>query len=175
MSRNTFREQRRAARAARVRNRRIVLALILLVFLALIAYLVFQALAPETPPVEAPAAAAPAGDYVTTGSGLQYQEVVLGEGDEAVSGSRVQVHYTGRLEDGTQFDTSRDRGQPFEFTLGAGRVIQGWDEGIAGMREGGQRTLIIPSELGYGEAGFPPVIPANATLIFDVELIDVTN
>ncbi len=172
MSRNTFREQRRAARAARIRNRRIVIALIVLVFLGLIAYLVWQALTPETPAVETPVAA-PAGEVITTASGLQYQEIVIGDGDEAVPGSRVQVHYTGRLEDGTQFDTSRERGQPFEFTLGAGRVIQGWDEGIAGMREGGQRTLIIPSELGYGESGFPPVIPPNATLIFDVELIEV--
>jgi peptidylprolyl isomerase len=172
MSRNTFREQRRAARAARTRNRRIVLALILLVFLGLIAYLVYQAFVPEAPAAETPAAA-PAGDFITTASGLQYQEIVVGEGQEAATGNRVQVHYTGRLEDGTQFDTSRDRGQPFEFTLGAGRVIQGWDEGIAGMREGGQRTLIIPPELGYGESGFPPVIPPNATLIFDVELIEV--
>jgi FKBP-type peptidyl-prolyl cis-trans isomerase len=172
MSRNTFREQRRAARAARIRNRRIVIALIILVFLGLIAYLVYQAIAPDTPATDTPAAA-PAGEFITTDSGLQYQDVVIGEGDEAVPGSRVQVHYTGRLEDGTQFDTSRDSGQPFEFTLGAGRVIQGWEEGIAGMREGGQRTLIIPPELGYGESGFPPVIPPNATLIFDVELIDV--
>ena len=172
MSRNTFREQRRAARAARIRNRRIVMALILLLFLALIAYLVYRALTPEQAPAETPEAA-PAGEVVTTASGLQYQEVVLGEGDEAVTGSRVQVHYTGRLEDGTQFDTSRDSGQPFEFTLGAGRVIQGWDEGIVGMREGGQRTLIIPPELGYGASGFPPVIPPDATLIFDVELIEV--
>jgi peptidylprolyl isomerase len=173
MSRNTFREQRRAARAARIRNRRIVMALILLVILGLVAYVIYLAVRPADPPEEAAAPAAPSGEFITTASGLQYQDVVVGTGDEAVTGSRVQVHYTGRLEDGTQFDTSRDRGQPFEFTLGAGRVIQGWDEGVPGMREGGQRTLIIPPELGYGEAGFPPVIPSNATLIFDVELVDV--
>ena len=172
MSRNTFREQRRAARAARIRNRRIVLGLILVVFLALIAYLVYLALTPDTPQ-EATVTTPPSGEFITTASGLQYQDTVVGTGDEAISGSRVQVHYTGRLEDGTQFDTSRDSGQPFEFTLGSGGVIQGWDEGIAGMREGGQRTLIIPPELGYGEGGFPPVIPPNATLIFDVELVNV--
>jgi peptidylprolyl isomerase len=111
-------------------------------------------------------------DAVTTDSGLQYEDVVVGDGDEAQSGDIVQVHYSGFLEDGTMFDSSVPRGQPFEFTLGAGRVIPGWDEGVAGMQVGGRRTLVIPAELGYGEQGQPPTIPGGATLVFDVELLN---
>ena len=171
MSRNTFREQRRAARSARIRNRRIVMILILLIFLALAAFGIYSALTPDEPAETAlPTSSA---EVITTASGLQYQDVLIGTGDLAEPGNRVKVHYTGRLEDGTQFDSSIDRGQPFEFTLGGGGVIQGWEEGIAGMREGGQRILTIPSDLGYGEAGRPPAIPGNATLIFEVELVEV--
>jgi FKBP-type peptidyl-prolyl cis-trans isomerase len=171
MSRNTFREQRRAARATRIRNRRIAMILILLVFLALAAYGIFSALTPDEPAETALPTGS--GEVITTESGLQYQDVLVGTGDLAAPGNRVKVHYTGRLEDGTQFDSSIDRGQPFEFTLGGGGVIQGWEEGIAGMREGGQRILTIPPDLGYGEDGRPPVIPGNATLIFEVELVEV--
>ena len=114
---------------------------------------------------------------VTTESGLSYIENALGEGDEAKSGQSVVVHYTGWLnkdgEKGTKFDSSVDRGQTFNFPLGAGRVIKGWDEGVAGMKEGGKRTLYIPSELGYGANGAGAAIPPNADLIFDVELIEV--
>ncbi len=106
-------------------------------------------------------------------SGLQYIEVVPGTGDEARSGQRVSVHYTGWLTDGTKFDSSRDSGQPFTFQLGNGDVIKGWDLGVAGMRVGGQRRLIIPPDLGYGVRGAAGVIPPNATLIFDVELLGV--
>lgn len=113
----------------------------------------------------------------TTPSGLQFTDSVEGDGDEAKSGQFVTVHYTGWLyEDGTQgakFDSSRDRNDPFEFSLGAGMVIKGWDEGVQGMKIGGQRTLIIPPELGYGARGAGGVIPPNATLKFDVELIAV--
>jgi FKBP-type peptidyl-prolyl cis-trans isomerase FkpA len=111
----------------------------------------------------------------TTPSGLQYEDTVVGEGAEATPGQDVTVHYTGWLyKDGVQgakFDSSRDRRDPFVFGLGAGMVIKGWDEGVAGMKIGGQRTLIIPAELGYGARGAGGVIPANATLKFDVELL----
>jgi peptidylprolyl isomerase len=111
----------------------------------------------------------------TMPSGLKITDVKAGAGEPAKSGQTVSVHYTGWLYEGgmktKKFDSSRDRGQPFEFPLGAGRVIKGWDEGVAGMRPGGQRTLIIPPELGYGARGAGGVIPPNATLIFDVELI----
>lgn len=108
-----------------------------------------------------------------TASGLRYRDDAEGSGAEAASGDRVSVHYTGRLEDGTQFDSSRDRGQPFEFTLGEGRVIRGWEEGVKGMKVGGRRHLVIPPELGYGPRAVGGVIPANATLHFDVELLGI--
>ena len=110
---------------------------------------------------------------VTTPSGLKYVDQVAGTGDVAVAGKTVSVHYTGWLENGKKFDSSVDRGQPFSFPLGAGRVIKGWDEGVQGMKVGGKRTLTIPSDLGYGSRGAGGVIPPNATLIFDVELLGV--
>lgn len=109
----------------------------------------------------------------TTPSGLHYVDEQEGTGREARAGDRVRVHYTGTLTDGRKFDSSRDRGKPFEFDLGAGRVIRGWDEGVAGMKVGGRRRLTIPPDLGYGSRGAGAVIPANATLVFDVELIDI--
>jgi len=120
--------------------------------------------------------AAGAGEAVeTTASGLQYVVVEEGAGEQAVPGDIVQVHYTGRLEDGVQFDSSHDRGAPFTFKLGAGRVIPGWDEGIALMKVGGKSKLIIPPHLGYGEQGSGNVIPPNATLYFDVELVNILS
>ncbi|MGF1521325.1 MAG: FKBP-type peptidyl-prolyl cis-trans isomerase [Leptolyngbyaceae cyanobacterium] len=113
--------------------------------------------------------------FVQTESGLKYKDIVEGTGAMPEIDQTVIVHYTGTLEDGTQFDSSRDRDQPFAFTLGAGQVIKGWDEGIATMRVGGQRQLIIPPELGYGPEGAGGVIPPNATLIFDVELLEVRS
>lgn len=110
---------------------------------------------------------------VTTPSGLKYVDQVTGTGDVAVAGKTVSVHYTGWLENGKKFDSSLDRGQPFSFPLGAGRVIKGWDEGVQGMKVGGKRKLTIPSDLGYGSRGAGGVIPPNATLIFDVELLGV--
>ncbi len=110
---------------------------------------------------------------VKTASGLDYIDVKVGTGAEAKAGQTVSVHYTGWLVNGTKFDSSKDRGQPFSFPLGGGRVIKGWDEGVAGMKIGGVRKLIIPSELGYGARGAGAVIPPNATLIFEVELLGV--
>jgi FKBP-type peptidyl-prolyl cis-trans isomerase len=110
---------------------------------------------------------------VTTPSGLQYTDVVEGTGAMPQTGQRVTVHYTGTLADGTKFDSSRDRGRPFTFQIGVGQVIKGWDEGVSTMRVGGQRKLVIPAELGYGSRGAGGVIPPNATLLFDVELIRI--
>lgn len=110
---------------------------------------------------------------VTTPSGLKYVDQAVGTGDVAVVGKNVSVHYTGWLENGKKFDSSVDRGQPFSFPLGAGRVIKGWDEGVQGMKVGGKRKLTIPSDLGYGSRGAGGVIPPNATLVFDVELLGV--
>ena len=108
-----------------------------------------------------------------TASGLYIQDLTVGTGDEATSGTTVIVHYEGWLSNGTKFDSSRDRNQPFDFLLGAGRVIRGWDEGVAGMRVGGIRKLVIPPALGYGVGGSLPTIPGNATLVFDIELLEV--
>lgn len=116
-------------------------------------------------------------EVITLDSGLRYEDVKVGTGAEAVSGKTVDVHYTGWLDEqghkGNKFDSSVDRGVPFSFPLGAGRVIKGWDEGVAGMKVGGKRTLMIPPDLGYGARGAGGVIPPNASLIFDVELLEV--
>ena len=123
--------------------------------------------APEPTAEETPAAQT---EEVT---GLEIEDIVIGEGAEAVPGSTVSVHYTGWLTDETKFDSSVDRGQPFQFTLGQGMVIKGWDEGVAGMKVGGKRKLTIPPEMGYGDQGAGGVIPPGATLIFEVELLGV--
>ena len=108
---------------------------------------------------------------ITTASGLIIEELKVGNGAEAAAGQHVSVHYTGWLTDGTKFDSSKDRDDPFSFMLGAGHVIRGWDEGVAGMKVGGTRKLTIPPELGYGARGAGGVIPPNATLVFEVELL----
>ena len=117
--------------------------------------------------------AADANNIVTTDSGLKYEVITEGEGAQPQTGNRVFVHYVGTLEDGTKFDSSRDRGRPFDFTIGQGQVIKGWDEGVGMMKVGDRRKLIIPPELGYGARGAGGVIPPNATLIFDVELLRI--
>jgi FKBP-type peptidyl-prolyl cis-trans isomerase FkpA len=114
----------------------------------------------------------------TTASGLQYEDITVGSGDEAKAGNQVTVHYTGWLQNsdgsaGQKFDSSKDRNDPFDFPLGAGHVIKGWDEGVQGMKVGGVRKLTIPASLGYGARGAGGVIPPNATLIFEVELLGV--
>jgi FKBP-type peptidyl-prolyl cis-trans isomerase len=113
------------------------------------------------------------GTPTAAASGLQIIEIQPGSGDEARSGQQVTVHYTGWLTDGTKFDSSRDRGDPFQFGLGKGQVIRGWDEGVAGMKVGGRRRLVIPPELGYGQRGAGGAIPPGATLLFNVELLGV--
>ncbi len=110
---------------------------------------------------------------VTTASGLVYEDTVVGEGAEAQAGQFVTVHYTGWLTNGSKFDSSKDRNDPFQFPLGRGHVIKGWDEGVQGMKIGGTRKLTIPAELGYGARGAGGVIPPNATLVFEVELLGV--
>jgi len=110
---------------------------------------------------------------IKTASGLGIEDLVVGDGATASAGQRVSVHYTGWLENGTKFDSSKDRGEPFMFSLGRGEVIRGWDEGVSGMKVGGKRKLTIPAALGYGTRGAGGVIPPNATLLFEVELLGV--
>jgi FKBP-type peptidyl-prolyl cis-trans isomerase FkpA len=105
---------------------------------------------------------------------LEKTDLIVGTGAEAVTGKRVSVHYVGTLTNGSKFDSSRDRDEPFDFVLGRGQVIKGWDEGVVGMRIGGKRKLVIPSDMGYGKRGFPPVIPPDSTLVFEVELLGVS-
>lgn len=168
------RSERARRRAARVRNQRIAIIIILLLLLAGAAFLVYTYTRPEAPDASQPAASLPdISNLTTTTSGLQYKDVTTGTGAEARAGNAVSVHYTGWLTDGTKFDSSVDRGQPFTFNLGSGGVIAGWDEGVAGMKVGGKRILVIPPDLGYGARGAGGVIPPNATLIFQVELLSV--
>lgn len=122
---------------------------------------------------EAESAASLIEKEITTESGLKYVDHVLGTGPMPQAGQTIVVHYTGRLEDGTKFDSSVDRGQPYTFQVGAGQVIKGWDEGLLSMRAGGKRTLTIPPHLGYGQRGAGNVIPPGATLIFEVELLEI--
>jgi FKBP-type peptidyl-prolyl cis-trans isomerase len=157
-NRSQRRSERAEARAKRRRNQRIALITTGVAVIALILIFAFRGTTTETPTV--------------TGTVLQFEDVVVGTGPAAQTGQTVSVHYTGWLLDGTKFDSSVDRGTPFEFTLGVGSVIQGWDEGVVGMQVGGKRMLTIPPELGYGSID-RGTIPPNSTLIFEVELLEI--
>ena len=169
MSNRSARAQRRAAR---VRNQRIAIVVVAFLVIAAVVYFAFLRNTPSSSsPTISPSTSSQG--MITTASGLKYEDLAVGAGAEAQTGDDVSVHYTGWLEDGTKFDSSLDRGVPFEFTLGRGMVIKGWDEGVAGMKVGGKRRLIIPPDLGYGASGAGGVIPPNATLIFEVELLGI--
>lgn len=126
----------------------------------------------ETTPEASMSTATTMATQATTSASLQKEDSIVGTGAEATNGKRVSVHYTGTLTDGTKFDSSKDRNEPFEFTLGEGRVIAGWEQGVLGMKEGGKRKLTIPPELGYGQQAVGP-IPPNSTLLFEIELLSV--
>lgn len=163
-SKLNLREQRRAARAKRRRQQRLVIIVSILVIIGAFAAMIYYNLSKEE---------LTAGEMITTASGLQYQDITVGNGQEAKTGDVVSVHYVGYLEDGTKFDSSRDRNQPYEVTVGAGGVITGWDEGLVGMRVGGIRKLVIPPNLAYGSQGVADVIPPDATLTFEIELLSI--
>ena len=141
--------------------------------IAAVLFILAAAAASAAPPAGASAPSKTAGKPVTTPSGLKYWDLKKGTGAVAKTGDPVKVHYTGWLTDGKKFDSSVDRGEPFGFKLGAGMVIKGWDEGVAGMKVGGKRQLRIPPDLGYGARGAGGVIPPNAELVFDVQLLAV--
>jgi FKBP-type peptidyl-prolyl cis-trans isomerase FkpA len=155
MSNRSERAQRRAARR---RNQRIIVfSIIVLIIIAAGAF----------------ALRTFSGKKTSAPEGFNIEDILVGSGQEAKAGDTVSVNYTGWLSDGTKFDSSLDRGQPFEFILGQGNVIKGWDQGVVGMKVGGKRRLTIPPDLAYGAAGFPPVIPPDATLTFEVELMAI--
>ena len=164
----SIRERRLEAKEAKRRRNNIIVIIIILLIAAFIIVLSWGSLFPQKTDIGETDI-----EMITTDSGLQYQDLVTGTGESAKEGDTVRVHYTGWLEDGTKFDSSLDRGEPFEFPLGKGSVIMGWDEGVAGMKTGGKRKLTIPPELGYGDRGAGDVIPPGATLIFDVELLEI--
>lgn len=173
----TTREKRQEARAARRRNLILFISTAVLIVIGVLAAFVYfsrpQSDAQNTASGEAVTGADPNFQLVKMDSGLEYQDLVVGDGETADSGDTVAVHYTGWLTDGTKFDSSLDRGSPFTFTIDRGSVIQGWHEGIRGMKVGGKRRLIIPSDLAYGDDGYAGIIPPKATLIFDVELVEI--
>jgi FKBP-type peptidyl-prolyl cis-trans isomerase len=177
MSKAALREQRRAQRIARRNRQRVIIGIIIALVVVLIGYFVYRDYSSKnqtypigtldtTPPT-------PTSNAVTTASGLVYEDLQVGDGATAQTGNTVSVNYTGWLEDGTKFDSSLDRGQPLEFTLGASQVIPGWDEGVQGMKVNGTRLLVIPPELAYGSSGAGSSIPPDATLTFEVQLVGI--
>lgn len=179
------RSERARRRAAKQRNQRLLVGGIIVVALVVIGYFAFTAIQNNSRAgnsgqatttnsgLQATNSTGSSGQATTTSSGLQIIDEVVGTGQEAKSGDTISVNYTGWLADGTKFDSSYDRNQPFDFVLGAGNVIKGWDEGVVGMKVGGKRKLIIPPDLAYGAGGYPPTIPPNATLTFEVELVAI--
>lgn len=161
MARQSIRQERRAKRAARIRRQRILLIAVGVLIIAVVTVFALQN-ANQPEPSASP-------------TGLIIEDLVTGSGQAAKEGDTVSVHYTGTLTNGQQFDSSLDRGQPFTFTIGVSSVIQGWHEGLVGMQPGGKRKLTIPPELGYGEQGAGGVIPPNATLIFEIELLEILD
>ena len=159
----TIRTERAERRRVKQQRQRLIISTTALALIGLTVYFIFssQANSKEN------------NAMITTASGLQYQDIKEGNGDAVRAGDKVSVHYTGWLENGKKFDSSLDRGKPFEFTVGKGQVIAGWDEGLQGMKPGGKRKLVIPPQLGYGERGAGSVIPPNAALIFEVELVKI--
>jgi FKBP-type peptidyl-prolyl cis-trans isomerase len=182
MSKATLREQRRAKRIARLNRQRTIISVIVALVVLLIAFFVYRDYSAKNQ------ASTQAGSYpigtldttpptlsanaVTTASGLKYEDLQVGTGATVQSGDTISANYTGWLTDGTKFDSSIDRGQPSDFTIGQGQVIAGWDEGIPGMKVGGTRLLVIPPDLGYGSTAFGS-IPANSTLIFEVQVVAI--
>lgn len=154
-------------------NLRVFVACFVLIAAALAAQTSTQRRAQIVPNTKSPTKVT--GDGTKTDSGLQYWDIKVGTGNVANDGDHVKVHYTGWFTDGKKFDSSVDARQPYDFTVGKGEVIKGWDEGVMGMKVGGKRQLRIPPELAYGEAGFKDIVPPNATLIFDIQLLAVTT
>lgn len=150
-------------RANKIRNQRIILGVIAVIIVALAAFFLFQSLrGPDNKP-----------QGVEEAQDLQIEDIEAGDGPIVQNGDNVVVHYTGWLTNGKKFDSSLDRGQPFEFTVGSGSVIQGWEKGLLGMQVGGKRRLIIPPSLAYGDQGVGNIIPSNSTLVFEIELIEI--
>jgi len=175
MPQSTLRSERARRRAAQQRNARILIIAIAVVVLALIAFFAYQSFAKKSTTSAISTPYTGETSMTTTASGLKYRDLVVGTGPAAQPGDVVRVNYTGWLEDGTKFDSSYDRGQPFQFGLGQGQVIKGWDEGVVGMQVGGKRRLVIPPDLGYGPQGAGNLIPPNSILIFEVELLAIAN
>lgn len=172
MTKAALREKRRQERIARRNRNRIITVVVVVVALAALAYLIItEQLKSAADEIASGFTLSDAA--VETSSGLVYEDIVVGEGAAAKSGDTVSVTYTGYLTDGTVFDSNVESGTPFEVQLGVGQVIPGWDEGLIGMQPGGQRLLVIPSDLAYGSTGAGEVIPANATLTFEVTLLEI--
>jgi FKBP-type peptidyl-prolyl cis-trans isomerase len=163
MSQST-RSARAQRRASKIRNQRIFLVVIGVLLLAAISYMIYQATVKNDANVNS---------VTQNEAGLIIEDLEQGSGPQVQSGDTVEVHYTGKLTDGTKFDSSLDRNRPYQFTLGAGQVIAGWDQGVAGMQVGGKRRLTIPPELAYGAQGIEGIIPPDATLVFEVELLGI--